>query len=92
MCRVPDDAPPLDRHGREYWPPGWGPGSTGRGGGGGGDASGEHAAQQAPLVPGGSGKVATTGGGGRGKRAVRTQRDAFEVLGLPYREPWQRDC
>lgn len=21
--RVPDEAPPLDRHGREFWPPGW---------------------------------------------------------------------
>ena len=25
-------------------------------------------------------------------RAVETQRDVFELLGLPYREPWERDC
>lgn len=68
MKQVPEEAPPLDRHGEPYWPPGWGPGSgDGRGGEDGGS------------------------GGGNKWRGVRTQRDVFEVLRLPYREPYQRD-
>jgi hypothetical protein len=27
MLQVPHDAPPLDSRGREFWPPGWGPGA-----------------------------------------------------------------
>lgn len=48
---VPDEAPPLNRQGKEWWPPGWGPG-----------------------------------------RRAQSQRDVFELVGLPYREPWERDC
>jgi hypothetical protein len=109
ICRVPDDAPPLDRHDREVWPPGWGPGSgvahavsqsSGR------DSSGMLVAAQegsgAPAAAESDGALpaAVPGGGGaagpsapaRRQRVVRTQRDVFELLGLPYREPWQRDC
>jgi hypothetical protein len=64
VWRVPEDAPPLDLRGREWWPPGWGPG-----GGGGGE-----------------------GGRGGGGRVVRHERDILELLGLPYREPWERNC
>lgn len=48
---VPDEAPPLDRDGREHWPPGWRPG-----------------------------------------RQVETEADLFELLGIPYREPHERNA
>ena len=45
---------------------------------------------------GSGGSVAECGGGRgvgcRGKRVVMLEKDVFELLGLPWREPWQRNC
>lgn len=108
VVRVPEGAPPLDKHGHGCWPPGWGPCSAASGGGQGDEAPGAGAgaggAAAAAAGPGGGRPGGAVGGGGtssgsdsgsgssRGSRAVRSQRDLFELLGLPYREPYQRDC
>lgn len=90
---VPDEAPPLDSAGREFWPPGWdGPGagagatssSTGQEGSG---AEGPELQQQRALAAA-SGKGPEAGP----KRRMETERDLFELLRIPYREPHQRNA
>lgn len=48
---VPDEAPPLDREQKEFWPPGW-----------------------------------------SAERRIQSEADVFELLEVPYREPWERNC
>jgi hypothetical protein len=49
---VPFDAPPVDKHGHEFWPEGW----------------------------------------RADKRAADSERDVFALIGLPWREPSERNC
>jgi hypothetical protein len=87
LRRVPEQVPPLNRKGFACWPPGWGPGSGVCRASGEAGRTGEAAAEQPASAGEGGGA-----GSGSAARAVRTQRDVFELLGLPYREPHQRDC
>ncbi|KAL4858948.1 DNA-directed DNA/RNA polymerase mu [Chlorella vulgaris] len=124
LARVPEDAPPLDRHKLPRWPPGWGPGSCQAEDGAGPERAAGPAGAAAPKPPecaahalAGQCQVAAPAAAEQaaaaaaalearcgnktappqensrgGSRTVRSQRDIFELLFLPYREPWQRDC
>jgi hypothetical protein len=121
VVRVPDDAPPLNRHQHEWWPPGWEPlekedgqqaadlperaaasaaqpGSVTATAAGSGAGEGQQLAGAEWTVTAGS-----VGGqqqqqqqqavyGADGRRLARSERGVFELLGLRYREPYQRDC
>ena len=70
--------PPNDAEGKEWWPPGWTTTTT------------------TTTLPGG--EEEDGGGGGRGGgtrwngRTVQCEEDVFQLLGLPYRHPTDRDC
>ena len=104
LCRVPDDGPPLNRQCQERWPPGWEPAAaagtppceTAADGASAAGAAAPADMQRAGTDPAAmaAAKGASSGGSGSqgSTRKVRTERDVFELLGLPYREPYQRNC
>lgn len=102
LAKIPEDAPPLNRRGAEWWPPGWGPDAAAAGDGAApknGAAAPGSAAAAVAAAPGDgvAARAATAQAGGQAaaaagrRRVVCSQRDVFELLGLPWREPYQRD-
>jgi hypothetical protein len=130
VLSVPDEAPPTDRNGKEWWPAGWQPAlaDTGqevaRSAGAFGSTSGTGAAGVGHTSAAAAAAGASSGGGiawDAGKQTASVQRidvgasdraklaalvesgagsdrgivreqDLFELLGLPYLEPNQRNC
>jgi hypothetical protein len=84
---VPDDGPPLDRHCQEQWPPGWGP-ATAAGAAAAADRQQAGTDLTAMAAADGASSSASQGS----IRKVLTERDVFELLSLPYQEPYQRNC
>jgi hypothetical protein len=122
VLSVPDEAPPTDRNGKEWWPPGWQPAdaaanqsssaaaaaAAAAGADGGSDISGAAAdggmeagkqrivsskddwgtnsrydrARLAALVESGAGS----------SRGIVCEQDLFELLGVPFLLPNQRNC
>ncbi len=95
VAMVPDEAPPLNSRGREFWPPGWECNAT--------DQQGQEQQQKQAGQPEGNAPEAQDKQPPPlqqqqqvvvrpARRLVETERDIFELLRVPYREPGERDC
>lgn len=88
VLRVPEEAPPVDANLKEFWPPGWAPLVT-TGANTAGDLNEQgltDAAEEAVNVKADKGAVVGS------ERQAKTEEDLFQLLGIPYREPHERDC
>ncbi|KAF6250979.1 hypothetical protein COO60DRAFT_1705216 [Scenedesmus sp. NREL 46B-D3] len=94
VLSVPDEAPPTDRHGNEWWPPGWQPAHASAAAAQAGVSVGSEAGSgDAAVAARGRTQLAALVESGPGSaRSILREQDLFELLGVPYLEPNQRNC
>jgi len=96
VLSVPDECPPADRDGKDFWPPGWGPAD---GAGAAAGTSAEFAGRDqgssraaGRLDDAGWGADICTVAANRRYRTVESEEQLWALLGIPYRTPAERDC
>lgn len=102
VLSVPDEAPPIDRSRKEWWPAGWSPGTVTAAAAAAGTAGGAGAASTdrvsaAPTAGGIAGDLRTqlcslVAAGPGSDRDVAEESDLFELLGIRYLLPGERNC